>query len=148
MLLQGNERLQALFHRLALGLHARGLEPAYGSIVTVHGEILHNTSYDGRLEAGDLVLAEVLQGFRADRDFRQARTLMLHLDVRSVLSPALALRAAEHYRFLRRQGTTVRKTIDTVIATYCIDEDLPLLHDDKDFLPFEQHLGLRRAEIG
>ena len=86
------------------------------------------------------MLAEVLQGFRADRDFRQARTLMLHLDVRSVLSPALALRAAEHYRFLRRQGTTVRKTIDTVIATYCID--------DTDFLPFEQHLGLRRAEIG
>ena len=101
-----------------------------------------------RIVVGDLVLAEVLQGFRADRDFRQARTLMLHLDVRSVLSPALALRAAEHYRFLRRQGTTVRKTIDTVIATYCIDEDLPLLHDDKDFLPFEQHLGLRRAEIG
>ncbi|MAY25567.1 MAG: PIN domain nuclease [Polycyclovorans sp.] len=101
-----------------------------------------------RIVVGDLVLAEVLQGFRADRDFRQARTLMLHLDVRSVLSPALALRAAEHYRFLRRQGTTVRKTIDTVIATYCIDEDLPLLHDDTDFLPFEQHLGLRRAEIG
>jgi|TARA_R110000822_G_scaffold97549_6_gene221320 predicted nucleic acid-binding protein len=101
-----------------------------------------------RIVVGDLVLTEVLQGFRADRDFRQARTLMLHLDVRSVLSPALALRAAEHYRFLRRQGTTVRKTIDTVIATYCIDEDLPLLHDDKDFLPFEQHLGLRRAEIG
>ena len=101
-----------------------------------------------RIVVGDLVLAEVLQGFRADRDFRQARTLMLHLDVRSLLSPALALRAAEHYRFLRRQGTTVRKTIDTVIATYCIDEDLPLLHDDTDFLPFEQHLGLRRAEIG
>jgi hypothetical protein len=101
-----------------------------------------------RIVVGDLVLTEVLQGFRADRDFRQARTLMLHLDVRSVLSPALALRAAEHYRFLRRQGTTVRKTIDTVIATYCIEEDLPLLHDDKDFLPFEQHLGLRRAEIG
>ena len=101
-----------------------------------------------RIVVGDLVLTEVLQGFRADRDFRQARTLMLHLDVRSVLSPALALRAAEHYRFLRRQGTTVRKTIDTVIATYCIDEDLPLLHDDTDFLPFEQHLGLRRAEIG
>lgn len=101
-----------------------------------------------RIVVGDLVLAEVLQGFRADRDFRQARTLMLHLDVRSVLSPALALRAAEHYRFLRRQGTTVRKTIDTVIDTYCIDEDLPLLHDDKDFLPFEQYLGLQRAEIG
>ncbi len=101
-----------------------------------------------RIVVGDLVLTEVLQGFRADRDFHRARALMLHLDVRSVLSPALALRAAEHYRFLRHQGTTVRKTIDTVIATYCIEENLPLLHDDKDFLPFEQHLGLRRAEIG
>jgi predicted nucleic acid-binding protein len=61
-----------------------------------------------RIVVGDLVLTEVLQGFRADRDFRQARTLMLHLDVRSVLNPALALRAAEHYRFLRNQGVKVR----------------------------------------
>tara|TARA_R110001599_G_scaffold17142_20_gene68838 strand:+ start:5109 stop:5507 length:399 start_codon:yes stop_codon:yes gene_type:complete len=101
-----------------------------------------------RIVVGDLVLTEVLQGFRTDRDFRRARALMLQLDVRSVLSPALALSAAEHYRFLRQQGVKVRKTIDTVIATFCIKEDLPLLHDDKDFLPFEQHLGLRQAEIG
>lgn len=100
-----------------------------------------------RIVVGDLVLTEVLQGFHADRDFRRARALMLHLDVRSVLNPALALRAAEHYRFLRKRGVTVRKTIDTVIATYCIEENLPLLHDDKDFLPFEQHLGLQRAIV-
>jgi predicted nucleic acid-binding protein len=98
-----------------------------------------------RILVGDLVLTEVLQGFRADRDFRRARTLLLHLDVRSVLSPPLALRAAEHYRYLRKQGVTVRKTVDTLIATFCIAEDFPLLHDDKDFLPFEEYLGLRRA---
>jgi predicted nucleic acid-binding protein len=98
-----------------------------------------------RIVVGDLVLTEVLQGFRADRDFRRARTLMLHLDVRSVLSPALALRAAEHCRLLRKQGVTVRKTVDTLIATFCIAEDLPLLHDEKDFLPFEEFLGLRPA---
>lgn len=120
----------------------------FNGVDSEHTRLLDTALGTTRIVVGDLVLAEVLQGFRADRDFRQARTLMLHLDVRSVLSPALALRAAEHYRFLRRQGTTVRKTIDTVIATYCIDEDLPLLHDDTDFLPFEQHLGLRRAEIG
>jgi len=98
-----------------------------------------------RIVVGDLVLTEVLQGFRADADFRKARALMLHLDVRAVLSTELALRAAEHYRFLRNKGITVRKTMDTLIATFCIQEGLPLLHDDKDFSPFEQHLGLLRA---
>ncbi len=96
-----------------------------------------------RIVVGDLVLAEVLQGFRTDAHFKKARDMMLHLDVRPVLSPALALRAAENYRALRRKGATVRKTTDTIIATFCIEHDLPLLHADKDFLPFEQHLGLR-----
>lgn len=100
-----------------------------------------------RIVVGDLVLTEVLQGFRAEPDFRMARALMLHLDVRAVLSPERALRAADNCRLLRNKGITVRKTVDTLIATYCIDEHLPLLHDDKDFLPFEQHLGLLRAVI-
>lgn len=100
-----------------------------------------------RIVVGDLVLTEVLQGFRADADFRKARALMLHLDVRAVLSPERALRAADHYRFLRHMGITVRKTVDTLIATFCIEQRLPLLHDDKDFLPFEQHLGLLRAML-
>ena len=98
-----------------------------------------------RIVVGDLVLTEVLQGFRSDTHFRKARTLMLHLDVRAVLSPERALRAADHYRFLRNKGVTVRKTVDTLIATFCIEQNLPLLHDDKDFLPFEQHLGLLRV---
>ena len=69
-----------------------------------------------RIVVGDLVLAEVLQGFRADRDFRQARTLMLHLDVRSVLSPALALRAAEHYRFAVRAASGLTTSGNRVMS--------------------------------
>lgn len=100
-----------------------------------------------RIVVGDVVLTEVLQGFRADADFRRARALLLNLDVRAVLNPERALLAADHYRLLRNKGITVRKTMDTLIATFCIEEGLPLLHDDKDFLPFEQHLGLMRAVI-
>ncbi|HET6546263.1 MAG TPA: PIN domain nuclease [Rhodanobacteraceae bacterium] len=98
-----------------------------------------------RIVVGDVVLTGVLQGFADERDFRKARLLLLKLDVRSVLGPRLALKAADNFRLLRRKGCTVRKTIDTLIATYCIEHALPLLHSDKDFLPFEQHLGLQRA---
>jgi predicted nucleic acid-binding protein len=98
-----------------------------------------------RIVVGDVVLTEVLQGFRADADYRKARELMLALDVRAILNPERALRAADYYRLLRAKGVTVRKTLDTLIATYCIEQNLPLLHDDRDFDAFEQHLGLRCA---
>jgi predicted nucleic acid-binding protein len=93
---------------------------------------------------GDLVLAEVLQGFRDDADFRTARELMTGLTVYELLGPARAVRVAANYRTLRRKGVTVRKTTDAVIATFCIEERLPLLYSDRDFDPFVDHLGLRR----
>ena len=94
---------------------------------------------------GDLVLAEVLQGFHADADFRTARELMTALTVYELLGPARAVRVAGNYRSLRRKGITVRKTTDAVIATFCIEENLPLLYSDRDFDPFVEHLGLQRA---
>jgi len=92
---------------------------------------------------GDLILAEVLQGFRRDRDFRQARRLLAAFPTASMVGPELAVRAAENYRRLRRLGVTVRKTIDVMIGTYCIARRLPLLHSDTDFEPMTRHLGLR-----
>ncbi len=92
---------------------------------------------------GDIVLAEVLQGFRSERDYRQARSLLTGLTVLDLLDASRALRVADNYRALRRRGVTVRSTVDAVIATYCIDEGLPLLHADRDFEPFERYLGLR-----
>ena len=94
---------------------------------------------------GDLVLAEVLQGFRADKDFSKARDLLLSLHVVNMLDTTIALKSAANFRSLRKMGLTVRKTVDSIIATYCIENRLPLLHADKDFQPFHQHLGLKSA---
>ncbi len=94
---------------------------------------------------GDLILAEVLQGFAAERDFNQALKLMTVLDVVSLAGRDIAIQAARNFRQLRARGVTVRKTVDTVIATYCIDNGLPLLFGDRDFDPFVDHLGLISA---
>lgn len=94
---------------------------------------------------GDLILMEVLQGFRRDEDFRLALDLLRSLETFTLLNPGLAVQAASHYRALRRCGITVRRTVDTIIATFCIAHDMPLLFSDRDFLPFVQHLGLRSA---
>ncbi len=97
---------------------------------------------------GDLMLIEVLQGFRADKDFRQARKLLLSLTVVNMLDTTIALKSAANFRTLRKKGITVRKTIDAIIATYCIENRLPLLHSDKDFQPFHNHLKLKNAVAG
>jgi predicted nucleic acid-binding protein len=94
---------------------------------------------------GDLILAEVLQGFAGDRDFNQARRLLTSLVVVDLAGQPIAIKAAENFRKLRSLGVSVRKTVDTVIATHCIENRLPLLYGDRDFDPFVLHLGLRAA---
>ena len=91
---------------------------------------------------GDLVLFEVLRGFTNDLEYARVRRDMLEFDVRPMVTPDIALKAAVNYRTLRRKGITVRKAIDCLIATWCIDNGIALLHSDRDFDPFEQHLGL------
>ena len=97
---------------------------------------------------GDLILTEVLQGFRLDSDYRQARELLDGLDCRRLGGRQVALSAANNYRFLRSRGITIRKTIDVIIGTYCLLEDLPLLHSDRDFDPMERLLGLKVYRTG
>jgi predicted nucleic acid-binding protein len=92
---------------------------------------------------GDLILLEVLQGFRSERDFQVARRLLLNRRVVSLVNRSIALRSAENYRALRQRGLTVRKTIDCLIATWCIEHGVPLLYTDRDFEPFVKHLGLQ-----
>ena len=92
---------------------------------------------------GDIILAEVLQGFRSDRDFEMALRAFVAFEQISLVGPELAVQSAQHYRRLRRSGISVRKTIDCLIATWCIAHDVQLLHTDRDFDPFERHLGLR-----
>ena len=100
------------------------------------------------IATGDLVLAEVLQGFFSDRDFNQAKKLMTSLVIVDLAGQNIAIQAAKNFRVLRSLGVTVRKTIDTVIATRCIESGLPLLYSDRDFDPFVEHLGLRSALPG
>jgi len=94
---------------------------------------------------GDLILTEVLQGFRSDADFRTAIQLLGQLAYSDLGGREVAIAAANHYRRLRRSGVTVRKTIDVVIATFCLLGDHRLLHTDRDFDVMVRHLGLRTA---
>jgi hypothetical protein len=91
---------------------------------------------------GDLLPTEVLQGFRHDADYRKARALLDTLELRPLGGRAIALAAADNYRRLRRLGVRPRKTIDMIIATYCVAHGLKLLHADKDFEVLEKELGL------
>jgi predicted nucleic acid-binding protein len=97
------------------------------------------------LAVGDLIAAEVLQGVRDDRQYRQVKRTFDELAHVNLVGYDLAIKASENYRFLRTKGITVRKTIDTLIATRCIEDDMTLLHADSDFQPFSQHLGLKVA---
>lgn len=94
---------------------------------------------------GDLILVEVLQGFRNEQDVATARQLFRSLPLLPMVGGRNATKAAENYRMLRRKGITVRKTIDGLIATTCIETNLPLLFSDRDFQPYVDHLGLAVA---
>lgn len=95
------------------------------------------------LLTGDLILVEILQGFSREQDFNQALKLLTTLPVVEIGGKDVAIQAARNYRLLRSRGVTTRKTIDTVIATRCIENGLTLLHSDQDFEPFERYLGLK-----
>ena len=94
------------------------------------------------LAIGDLILVEVMQGFRNERDVATARQLFRSLALLPLLEGSNPWKAADNYRQLRRKGITVRKTIDGIIATACIEANLPLLFSDRDFQPYVEHLGL------
>lgn len=98
---------------------------------------------DIALVVPDLVLYEVLRGFRLERDYLQAERLMLSMDVEHTGGQSMAQRAAMHYRSLREHGITVRSAIDVLVATFCIDRGYALLHADRDFDAFEALRGLR-----
>lgn len=106
-------------------------------------EKLHDLLGSEPLAIGDLILTEVLQGFADERDFERARKLLTSLTVVNLGGQATAIQAARNFRKLRQIGITIRKTIDVIIATFCIENEYKLLHNDRDFDPFVKHLGLR-----
>ena len=96
-----------------------------------------------RIVVPDLVLFEVLRGFRDERSYREAKQLLESLDLEDASNTRLAELAAQHYRSLRNQGFTVRSGIDVLVASFCIEHDYALLHRDRDFRAFERLRGLR-----
>ena len=111
------------------------------------GQVALLDSLFGRslLAVGDLTAAEVLQGVRDEREFRLVKRTLDAFDHIDLVGYELAIKASENYRLLRSKGITIRKTIDTLIATRCIEDGHTLLHADRDFLPFVEHLGLKVA---
>jgi predicted nucleic acid-binding protein len=97
---------------------------------------------------GDLILVEVLQGFKTDKDYDTAKYFLSALPFRRIGGYDVVVQSAAHYRFLRKTGVTVRKTIDVIIATYCIRERLTLLHADRDFDPMVTHFPLKVPSEG
>ncbi len=106
-------------------------------------EFLDELLDEDLIQIGDLILMEVLQGFRTDKQVLIARDRLALIPVAMLGGERMAIAAAENYRFLRAKGITVRKTIDMLIGTYCIANNIALLHSDRDFDPLEKHLGLK-----
>jgi len=106
-------------------------------------DILDNELLYNRVATGDIIIVEFLQGFRKEKDIKVAKNIMDRLEYYDFLGKEMALRAAENYRQLRKYGVTVRKTIDVIIGTFCIEKGFELLHSDRDFDPMEEYLGLR-----
>ena len=96
---------------------------------------------------GDLMLCEVLQGLDSERAAREVETLLRRFEIVAMAGDATAVAAAGHFRSLRRRGITVRKTIDLLIGTWCIEHRRPLLHNDSDFHPMTRHLGLIEVPV-
>ena len=99
------------------------------------------------LGIGDIILTEVLQGFRHDKDYRTAKKMLTSLSVFNMLGIEIAILSADNFRMLRKQGITIRKTTDVIIATFCLENDHSLLFSDKDFIPFVERLGLNAVLI-
>ena len=110
---------------------------------TPESNILDSLVGSGTLLTGDLILAELLQGFARNADYRRAQVLLAEIPYADLVGREVALATAENYRHLRARGITIRKTIDVIIGTFCILHGHELLHADRDYDAMEKHLGLR-----
>ena len=114
----------------------------FNGVVCVETDRLDALLGKNAILMGDIILTEVLQGFANEAEFKRAQKLLALLPYRDMLGHEVAMQSTKNYRALRKQGVTVRKTVDVMIGTFCILNNIPLLHKDKDFDPMEQRLGL------
>jgi predicted nucleic acid-binding protein len=116
--------------------YVRGVEAS-------HTDILDYELEHSRIVTGDIIITEFLQGFRNEKDYQAAKEIMDSLEYYDFLGKEIALQSAQNFRKLQRSGVTVRKTIDVIIATFCIENGFKLLHNDRDFNPMEEILDLK-----
>ncbi len=109
--------------------------------------ILDKALIDGLVSIGDLILLEILQGIKTEREYNKTKTALALLEQYEMFGNNMVEKCAENFRFLRKKGITIRKTNDVIIATFCIENNLPLLFRDRDFIPFVDHLGLIPASL-
>jgi predicted nucleic acid-binding protein len=114
----------------------------FNGISTWQTDLLDTYLSKAPVVIGDLILTEVLQGFRSDKDYETAKSFLSALPFRQIGGYNVVVQSAQNYRRLRKDGVTVRKTIDIIIGTFCIIEGLILLHDDRDFDPMVSHFSL------
>lgn len=114
----------------------------FNGIVSTHTDELDAQLYEGNIALGDLILLEILQGIKSDKEYTKTKKTLETLDQYEMLGHNMVTRCAKNYRQLRKKGMTIRKTADVIIATFCIENKLPLLFTDKDFKPFVEHCGL------
>lgn len=115
---------------------------------TVESDYLDSILGKELIIVGDIILLEVLQGFKSDRDYSIARKSLDEFPFRNMLGKDIALKSAYNYRYLRRKGITIRKTVDIIIGTFCIENNIELLYSDKDFDPLVKFLHLVSALSG
>ncbi|MDR2214035.1 MAG: PIN domain nuclease [Pseudomonadales bacterium] len=116
-------------------------------IQSKHTDTLDTKIAEGAIVMGDLISLEILQGIRDDREYRLTKRALSTLDQYAMFGKGMSGKCAENYRALRKKGITVRKTTDVIIATFCIEQRLPLLFTDRDFIPFTEHLGLLSVPV-
>ncbi len=97
---------------------------------------------NGTVAIGDIILLEILQGIRNDKEYSKTKTMLATLDQYEMFGHSMVSKCADNYRILRKKGITIRKTADIIIASFCIENKLPLLFSDRDFVPFVEHLKL------
>lgn len=114
----------------------------FNGVVNWQTDHLDQSLSNGTVLTGDIILAEILRGFRKDEDYQTARKFLDFLECVELGGKEMAMKSASNYRFLRSRGITVRKTVDMMIGTWCVEHKIPLLHNDKDFDHMAKELDL------
>jgi len=118
----------------------------FNGIESIETDHLDSALNEGIVAMGDLIFLEILQGFREDKEFSKAKKTLATLDQYELFGSHMVDRCADNYRFIRKKGLTVRKTIDLIIATFCIENKIQLLFSDKDYGPFVEFLNLDKFQ--